>query len=347
MTVPIATALGSFVVAVLAAWALPALGMRMLMPSLESSARRVRNYRGVEVSTGLGIVWVLWGVTVLAASLKVLYLSEFLGIWELGGFWVWAIPALLVILAFAFGLIDDVFGDSGAKGFRGHLSAMVQGRLTTGGLKLLGIGTASVLAAFLGRIGAFPIVDSDSLTWIASWVLAALTIALAANFVNLTDLRPGRSLKAYAALVVLALPGAAWSAARLQEGSGGLTTWTAVAVTAVLALGPVFAVWRYDLGERGMLGDAGANAMGALAGYLLAVNLPLWGLAVSTAVLLVLNLASEKVSFSKVIDSNGVLRWIDGLGRMREEREHTDVGAAPPDGYADEKDSGTGKDGAI
>jgi len=101
------------------------------------------------------------------------------------------------------------------------------------------------------------------------------------------------------------------------------------------------------LGERGMLGDAGANAMGALAGYLLAVSLPLWGLAVSAAVLLALNVASEKISFSKVIASFGPLRWIDGLGRSHEDGEHTDVGAAPADGYADGRDSGTGKDGAI
>jgi hypothetical protein len=347
VTPALATALGSILVAALAGWAIPALGMRMLMPSLEASQRKVRNYRGIEVSAGLGIVWALWGVIILVASLKELYLSGVFGMYALGPSLWWAVPAFLVVLAFSFGLVDDVFGDSAAKGFRGHLKAIAKGRLTTGGLKLLGIGIAAALVAFPGRSAAALTADAFDAVWIASWVLATLTIALAANFVNLTDLRPGRSLKSYTTLIVLALPAVAWSAARTQEGSGGLATGTTVAVTAILALGPVFAVWRYDLGERAMLGDAGANAMGALAGYLLAVSLPLWGLAIAATVLLALNLASEKISFSKVIESNRALRWIDRLGTRPDAREHTDVGAAPADGYADEKDSGTGKDGAI
>jgi len=39
-------------------------------------------------------------------------------------------------------------------------------------------------------------------------------------------------------------------------------------LTLIVLLGPVAAVWRYDLGERAMLGDAGANAAGALAGMM-------------------------------------------------------------------------------
>jgi hypothetical protein len=83
-----------------------------------------------------------------------------------------------------------------------------------------------------------------------------------------------------------------------------------------LTLGPVLVVWRYDLGERAMLGDAGANAAGALAGFLLAWRSPLWLLAVLVVVLLALNVASERVSFSEVIERVGFLRWLDGLGRL-------------------------------
>jgi hypothetical protein len=84
------------------------------------------------------------------------------------------------------------------------------------------------------------------------------------------------------------------------------------------ALGPVAAVWRYDLREEGMLGDAGANPMGAVAGLLIVAGLPLWALVVYFAVMLGLNVASERVSFSAVIERTGWLRRIDLLGRVPE-----------------------------
>jgi hypothetical protein len=86
-------------------------------------------------------------------------------------------------------------------------------------------------------------------------------------------------------------------------------------VGVVAALGPLLAVWYLDLGERAMLGDMGANALGALAGALLVEALPLPWLAACAVVLLALNLASERVSFSAVIERNGVLRRLDMLGR--------------------------------
>jgi uncharacterized membrane protein len=55
--------------------------------------------------------------------------------------------------------------------------------------------------------------------------------------------------------------------------------------------------------------------MGAVIGYLLTAILPITGLTVVAAVLLGLNLLSERVSFSGVIESSGPLRWLDTLGR--------------------------------
>jgi hypothetical protein len=109
-----------------------------------------------------------------------------------------------------------------------------------------------------------------------------------------------------------------------------------------LVFGPVFAVWRYDLGERAMLGDAGANAAGALAGFLLAWQSPLWLLAVLAVVLLALNLVSERVSFSGVIERVSFLRWLDGLGRLPADDPvpmEAPVGAPGVDG----SDSGDGE----
>jgi len=63
-----------------------------------------------------------------------------------------------------------------------------------------------------------------------------------------------------------------------------------------------------------MLGDAGANALGAVVGALLLAG-PMWLLWAAAAVLLALQLASERVSFTRVIESNRVLRAADRLGR--------------------------------
>ena len=64
-----------------------------------------------------------------------------------------------------------------------------------------------------------------------------------------------------------------------------------------------------------MLGDAGANAAGALAGYMLASSQGIVGLGIAAVFLIVLNAASERVSYSEVIGSSRILRWLDGLGR--------------------------------
>jgi UDP-N-acetylmuramyl pentapeptide phosphotransferase/UDP-N-acetylglucosamine-1-phosphate transferase len=210
-----------------------------------------------------------------------------------------ASPVVLVLGAFAFGFADDVFGTGADRGFGGHLRALSHGRLTTGGLKLLGIG---LLAAFL--VGSQVPIDSAPGVW--QWILSVMAIALTANLVNLTDLRPGRALKVYSLLaVVCALY------VLLQ-----VDVPTATQLLIVL-LGPVVAVWRFDLGERAMLGDAGANAAGALIGWVAAAYLQeTWQLVAYVAVVLALNLASERVSFSRVIEGNRALSWLDGLGRL-------------------------------
>ena len=64
-----------------------------------------------------------------------------------------------------------------------------------------------------------------------------------------------------------------------------------------------------------MMGDTGANPLGEGLGFAFVQTLsqPL-GL-VLFAVLILLNAVSERVSFSKIIESNRVLSFLDRLGR--------------------------------
>ena len=96
------------------------------------------------------------------------------------------------------------------------------------------------------------------------------------------------------------------------------------AVTAPLAVvnGPAGAVVGAavasappDLGERSMLGDCGANGLGAITGTALAASLPGPLKTLVLGVVIALNLASEKVSFTKVIADTPVLDKIDQWGR--------------------------------
>lgn len=181
------------------------------------------------------------------------------------------------------------------KGLRGHLSALRTGRVTTGAVKIVGIGAAGLAAGRLLRDGALGDRPRRG-PWDVP-VDAAL-IAGAANAVNLFDLRPGRAFKvAGAAGCLLALRGAPGAA--LLAGAAGT----------VPVLLPA------DLRERTMLGDLGANAVGALLGVAAAAGRTrrerLRLLVGITAV----TLASEVVSFSRMIEAAPPLRALDRLGR--------------------------------
>jgi hypothetical protein len=63
-----------------------------------------------------------------------------------------------------------------------------------------------------------------------------------------------------------------------------------------------------------MLGDAGANGLGALLGLALLRRAPERREA-ALGVLAALTAASEVVSYSRVIDAVPPLRWVDRLGR--------------------------------
>jgi UDP-GlcNAc:undecaprenyl-phosphate GlcNAc-1-phosphate transferase len=199
-----------------------------------------------------------------------------------------AAMALVATGAGAVGLWDDLRGATYAKGLRGHLTALSRGHVTTGAVKILGVGVAALLAG---------LVLEQSLGWRA--LVDALVIAGSANLVNLFDLRPGRAIKValIAALPLLAV------------------RRSAVALPLCWPLGVAFGLLPLDLRERVMLGDAGANALGGIVGVALVSILGLPQRLGVLAVVVALTLLSEKVSFSRVIEGTPLLRWADELGR--------------------------------
>jgi len=196
----------------------------------------------------------------------------------------------------ALGFLDDVLGGDAERGWRAHLKALAAGRLSAGGVKLFGGG---VLALTLASAAGSSASGGGGAARVAA---DGALVALAANLGNAFDRAPGRTIKvslvAWVPLAVVARGGAA-----------------GVALAPVM--GAALGLLPDDLGERLMLGDAGANALGAALGLAALLSLgPAARLAV-TAALAVLNVAADVVSFSKVIKRTPALDRLDQLGRLR------------------------------
>ena len=245
------------------------------------------NYRGHRVPTGGGILLAV-GLVVIEGGRVVL------GVFDVGNETLTEARALVLVAVLGFallGFIDDVAVEQSAQGFRGHLRAMARGRLTTGGLKLAGGGLLALVLASPVAAG-----EPDRL------VLDGLMIALAANLANLLDRAPGRVIKVG---VIAYVPLAAAAGANV------------VGIALAPLMGSVVGLFPDDLRERIMLGDAGANALGAALGVGAMLTMTPVGRNVTLAVLLTLNLLAEVFSFSKAIERVPPLRALDQLGRIK------------------------------
>lgn len=254
----------------------------------EGTKRWVRhNHRGHEVTLTEGVALVVG----TAVSLAV----------------VDPVGALTALGSGLTGAVDDLNPDAARKGLAGHLGALVRGDLSIGALKVLSLTGCGLLAAAADQRAAgrrAPRIGPSQhhrVRAVGDAVVRAGVVASSANLANLLDLRPGRALK------VTLLTGIPLSAVGAAQGRG--TEPAAVAVGAALILLPM------DLRAEGMLGDTGANAVGALLGLATtrAVRPP--ARAAVLAGLVGLTLASERVSFTRVIESTPVLRELDAWGR--------------------------------
>jgi len=197
------------------------------------------------------------------------------------------------LLGIAFlGFLDDSLGRGEAtgspRGWRGHWAALRRGRLSTGAIKAIG---ALALAAYVisGR-------GLESWRYLADVAL----LILATNAFNLLDLRPGRAEKGLA-LLGAGLCLGAWTLAPLE-------------LLGVFA-GAILVGARFTLREQAMLGDTGANLIGAVAGVWLLTTLGADARLVALAAVAALTVYGELRSISAAIESVPPLRWLDSLGR--------------------------------
>ncbi len=195
--------------------------------------------------------------------------------------------AMYILGVGALGLIDDLLG-SAPRGWRGHGGALLRGELSTGALKAAGsLGLALFALSGLGLSSGH-------------YLLAVAVLVLATNLFNLLDLRPGRASKAFVLL-----------GAGLTLGASDVRPLWSLGLFA----GPALVAGVYDLRERAMLGDTGANLLGALAGWWLVLTLSVSGQAIALALLLLLTVYGEFRSISALVEKTPGLRALDSWGR--------------------------------
>ena len=254
------------------------------------------NYRGVQLPTSVGLVLPLavfctTAVVVLVAAIG----PDAAGPAQRS----LALTAMAVAGFSLLGVVDDVAVDQGTSGYRGHVRALLSGRMSAGSLKM-------VAGPAIAIVAVHPI-SGGSVTWL---LVDGAVVALAANLANLFDRAPGRVTK------VSILCGVALTVGTALTAGAGSTVGVPYSVTGmVVVVAAACGILVPELRERLMLGDAGANPLGASLGLAVVISQS-HSVRVGVLVgLLAMNLLSERVSFSSVIASVGPLRWLDGLGR--------------------------------
>jgi len=240
------------------------------------------NYRGRSIPQSMGGVYPL--VFLLAAALANrtgLISFEIL------------MRMMIVTLGLGFlGLVDDIWGDSRDKGFGGHFKRLFTHRQVSTGLFKATAGFFLSLWAVAGLPGIFL-----HIFW------RSMLVALAANLLNLLDLRPGRSLKGFFLLALFYL-------ALVPSETGILLLFPFLLTSLVY--------FPDDLAEKGMLGDTGANVLGGVLGLTVVLTAPATFQVALFFLLLLMNILAERVSLSQLIVKTPLLHFLDNLGRKNE-----------------------------
>lgn len=252
----------------------------MLLNMLKNSGTTRENYRGEPIPISMGILFLLMQFLALGLIL-------FIDKRKLTNITVYLFSITLMGLI---GLLDDLIGDTKIKGFKGHIKAFFKGNLTTGGIKA---GVGFLIAFFV----SFALLDKP-----IEIIISTLTIALFTNLINLFDLRPGRAIKVFILISLLMLL------------LGNTTGYEFILFS---FYGILFIYLPVDLKGKAMMGDIGSNILGMTLGIYSSLTHGTKSMSLYLVVLVLLHILAERVSFSKIIEKNKILKFIDHLGRER------------------------------
>lgn len=194
------------------------------------------------------------------------------------------------------GLLDDLFGNGDSKGIKGHLRAFIKKKLVTTGL----------LKAIFGLIISLIIVllmFQDPTVWdftiAVDIFVSSFIIALSANAMNSLDLKPGRAGKVFLLLSLLsAVFTKSWQSSHI-----------------ISFIGMVLIYLPGDLRGNYMLGDTGANILGAFLGGYAVFFFSLEVKLIILITLIVFHYTIEVTSLSRLIETTPLLSHIDEWGR--------------------------------
>ena len=154
------------------------------------------------------------------------------------------LPCLILVVGSSLiGLIDDVLGSHATKGLMGHVKVFADTRIITTGL---------LKAVIIWLLATFAVIIAAEVRSPLALVFDATLIGLAANFINLLDLQPARSVKGFFISMALLI---------------ACDYHSSVGLVSVGLAGAVLSGLGDELREQCMIGDAGSNPLGAALGY--------------------------------------------------------------------------------
>jgi UDP-GlcNAc:undecaprenyl-phosphate/decaprenyl-phosphate GlcNAc-1-phosphate transferase len=234
------------------------------------------NYQGELIPTGSGLIFIL-GAILFWALLLILDIDNELTVEKY---------IFIISIIGGVGLIDDLIGNKEFQGYKGHLKQLFKGKLTTGGLKAIVALLISILVVNNGRS-------------IIETIINIFIFLLMTNFLNLLDLRPGRSIKIFILLSLFLF--------LLQK-----KLWIIFLPIYII----IIFYLPYELRGEIMLGDTGSNILGAISGLAYSmfphyyIKIPIF------IILLIINILAERISLSKIIKNNRILNYLDNLGKQ-------------------------------
>ena len=251
-----------------------------LISILRNKDMIVSNYSGKDVTCGGGLIFII------PCMVAVLPFWKLIGQENIIAYLVLLLSMTLV------GYLDDSLGEDVRKGFKGHLKALMTGCFSTGILKI----TFALIIGF--------IISRVYYSSILAIVFNTLLFSLSMNFINLLDLRPGRAIKSFALVTLF-----------VSLSSGLQSMWILLPIYSSLTI-----YIKDEMEELCMLGDTGANLLGGILGmYVLKEAYP--GIKYTLFILLlILHIIAEFKSFSKIIDSIPILKYMDSFGQLKKER---------------------------